>query len=121
MNLKEHAQFELDRAGLFDKDSDYNGAIGPAVMKMIEVFRAEGHSGYSAMMTLDIFDRLAHFKALTKLTSNPDEWTDVSEVSGQKAMWQSKRQSSCFSKDGGRTFYDIEGNDDCAMHKTESP
>ncbi len=121
-NLKEHAQFELERAGLFDKDSDYDGAIGPAVMKMIEVFSAEGHSGYSAHLTLDIFNRLANRKALTPITSSPDEWTDISEMSGPSGpKYQSKRQCSCFSNDGGKTYYDIGSSDIDAMHTSESP
>lgn len=36
MSLKDHAKRELALAGLFDKDSDYAGMIGHAVMKMIE-------------------------------------------------------------------------------------
>lgn len=121
-NLKSHAEFELRRAGLFDRDSDYGGMIGPAVMKMIEVFREEGHSGFSATLTLDIFNRLANFKALTPITSNPDEWTDVSEMSGPSGpKWQNKRQSSCFSNDGGKTYYDIGSSNIDAIRTAEAP
>ena len=37
-NITEHARRELEIAGLFDKDSDYNGNIGTAVMELMEVF-----------------------------------------------------------------------------------
>ncbi len=115
MSLVEHAEFELRRAGLFDKDSDYGGAIGPVVMKLIEAMSAEGHSGGSAALTLAAFDRVVRFKTLTPITSSPDEWMDRSSMSGEP-LWQSKRQSSCFSKDGGKTYYDIDAGDDRAIH-----
>lgn len=63
-NLVTHAESELRRAGLFDADSDYDGAIGEAVMDLIRVFSAQGHSGASAEMVLAIFNKLARFEAL---------------------------------------------------------
>ena len=113
-NLEKHAEDELRRAGLFDKDSDYGGMIGEAVMMMIRVFAEEGHSGFSAKMTCDVFDRLARFKTLTPITSSPDEWMEVGEdmrADKKVPVWQNRRQSSCFSNDGGKTYYDIYAND----------
>lgn len=37
MNIIEFAKNELEIAGMFDKDSDYNGMIGDAVMELIKV------------------------------------------------------------------------------------
>jgi hypothetical protein len=42
------AQYEIDLVGLSDQDSDYNGMIGDAVMQLIRLFSAQGHSGFSA-------------------------------------------------------------------------
>lgn len=106
-NLEIHAERELRLAGLFDKDADYGGMIAPAMMKLIKIFADEGHSGMSAAWSIQLFTRLASFKALTSLTSDPTEWHDVSEMSGEP-MWQNIRQSSCFSKDHGKTYYDID-------------
>lgn len=103
-NLYEHSKDELTRAGIFDKDADYGGALGPAVMELIETFRKQGHSGMSAQMTLDLFTRLAQFGNLTPITSSVDEWEDVSEMSGYP-LWQNKRNPSYFSKDAGKTWY----------------
>jgi hypothetical protein len=122
-NLETHAERELRKAGLFDKDSDYGGMIGVAVMRMIRVFSEEGHSGASAMLTLAAFERIARFKTLTPLTSNPDEWMQVSPdhmPDGSPTVWQSLRQSSCFSNDGGKTYYDIDADDSRAL-KTSEP
>ena len=106
-NLTEHAKHELELAGLFDKDSDYEGAVGKAVMELVEVFSKQEHSGFSAQWVLDTFKTVASFKTITPVGKDPSEWIDVSEASG-KPMWQNKRQSSLFSKDGGKTFYDID-------------
>lgn len=110
MSLVEHAKSELERAGLFDKDSDYNGMLGPAIMKMVETFAAEGHSGASAAWTLQLFNRVASYKALTRLTSDSEEWCNVSEYGGPNdaPIWQNKRDSSYFSHDGGKTGYSID-------------
>lgn len=121
-NLEKHAEFELRRAGLFEKGSDYDGMLGEAVMKLIRVFAQEGHSGASAHYTLDLFDRVARFKTLTTITDSSDEWMDVADrmPNGDPPVWQNKRQSSCFSNDGGKTYYDIDAGDDRAL-KTSDP
>ena len=112
MALVEYAQEELQRAGWFDKDSDYAGIVGPAVIEMMKQFAEEGHSGYSAHLVLHIFERLASFKPLTPL-DNPMENSEfhcVSQYSGTPPMTtlQSTRKSSVFSDDGGKTWYDID-------------
>ena len=105
-NLEKHAEYELRRAGLFDKDSDYGGMLGESTMKLIKCFAEEGHSGFSAHMQVDIFRRLASFKTLTPLTDSPEEWVEVSEK-----VWQNKRSSDCFSSDGGKTYYSVDDKD----------
>lgn len=104
-NLESFAKEELTRAGMFDKDSDYGGMLGDAVMKMVKVFAGEGHSGFSAHMAMDIFQRVARYKTLTPLTGEDDEWFDVSEMSGQP-MWQNKRDPSVFKDE--KTAWDID-------------
>lgn len=103
MSLEEYAEKELRLAGLFDKDSDYGGMVGEAVLELVRAFAAQGHSGFSASLVLSAFDRVARFKPLTPLTSDPSEWTKV-----DKRMWQSTRLSTSFSRDGGKTWYDID-------------
>lgn len=111
-NLTIHARNEMQRAGLFDKDADYNGLIAEAVIELIQKFAAQGHSGESAMQTLHLFDKLARFDVLTPVTSDPEEWVNVSEFGGpnSKSVWQNRRKSSVFSNDGGQTWYDIDSS-----------
>ncbi len=108
--LVEYARRELELAGLFDEDSDYNGMIGESALDIIRVFAKQGHSGGSAAITIAVIEKLMRYKPLTLLTSKPDEWFDVSEASG-KPMWQSKRQPSVFSANGGKTWYDLDAPD----------
>jgi hypothetical protein len=108
MSLVEHAKRELEFAGLFSKDSDYEGMLGEAVLELVEKFAQQGHSGFSAGMTLRIFNQVARFKPLGPVTDNPDEWMEVGEDKGLGTCRQNRRQSSCFSYDGGKTYYDID-------------
>jgi len=110
MSLVEHAVAEMRSVGLYDNDSDYAGMLGTAVEDLVRVFAAQGHSGFSAHQTLRIFGIVARFKPLGPLTDNPDEWMDVSQYGGTNdpAMCQSRRQCSCFSCDGGKTYYDVD-------------
>lgn len=63
-NLINHANAELKKAGLFDKDSDYDGELGKGVLQLITVFAGQGHSGMSAEMTIQLFTKLARFEAI---------------------------------------------------------
>ncbi len=105
MNMTERAIYELQRAGLFDKDSDYDGMIGEAVKELLEVFAKQGHSGYSASIVSTIFKKLVDGETLTPLSSDPSEWAKV-----DKTTWQNKRKFACFSYDGGKTWYN---HNDC--------
>lgn len=101
-NFEAFAKDELTRAGMFDKDSDYGGMLGEAVMKMIRVFAEEGHSGFSANMAVNIFSRLAKYEPLTPLTGADDEWTEV-----EPGVFQNKRCGHVFKQNG--EAYDIDG------------
>lgn len=102
----EWAEEELRRAGLFDEDSDYGGMMGESVMKLIEAFSGEGHSGFSASMAASIFGELSAWKPLTPLTDDPTEWMHIEEaMAGRPDCWQSRRNPSAFSNDGGKSYY----------------
>ena len=103
-NLTQHAIDELKLAGLFDKDSDYDGMIGEAVLELIEVFAKQGHSGHSAPMVASIFQKLANYQTLTPLTGEDSEWNNVSGLTDN--TFQNNRNGAVF-KDGkdGRAHY----------------
>lgn len=94
---------ELEFAGLFSKDSDYEGMIGEAVKELLLVFQKQGHSGGSAYMVASLFHKLVKGDVLSPLTSDPREWMEVSH-----GVWQSKRCSHVF-REGSSDPYSIEG------------
>ena len=115
MTLIEHAKRELELAGLFDKDSDYGGMIGDAVMELIETFSKQGHSGYSAQWVNKIFNELANYKTLVPIENNESEWMDMtkhqSSIDDAK-MYQHSRDSRIFkeiSPDGKIRSFFIDG------------
>lgn len=103
-NLVAHARHELTRAGLFDDDSDYDGMLGDATMEIIRLFAAQGHSGMSAALVIDLASRLMRYEPLSPLTAAPDEWMHVGEEMGGNNVWQNRRDSAAFSRDGGKTY-----------------
>lgn len=91
-NLVAHARHELNLIG--------NGPmIDDHVLEIVKIFSEQGHSGYSAMYTINLITKLLSFENLAPLTNNPDEWVDVLD-----GMWQNKRNSAAFSNDGGKTY-----------------
>lgn len=112
--LLEHAEQELKYAGYhIDNDNitykdpmdGYGDGCAKCAIEMLKVFEKQGHSGMSANITLNIFNRLARFENLTELTNNPDEWQKLGGDSDKD--WQSKRNCSCFSSDL-KTYWNIE-------------
>lgn len=114
------AEAELQRAGLFDKDSDYEGMLGEAIMELVRSFSRQGHSGMSAAMTSEIFSRLSSWKPLTPLTDDPNEWMELEEemVGYPEMRFQSRRDPSCFSGDGGKTYWS--NDDECFKEVDEN-
>lgn len=102
--LVAHAREELQRAGLFDEDSDYGGMVGATVMQLIEGLDSQGHTGMSLAMVRTIFEKVSNFETLTPITDEPDEWIDRSDLCSEPT-WQNRRDPSYFSNDGGKTHY----------------
>jgi hypothetical protein len=111
-NLYRYAKDELQRAGLFDEDSDYGGMLGDAALEIVAVFAKQGHSGFSANMMSAILGKVLRFEPLTPLTYAPDEWDHISEdIAGGKDTYQNRRKSTVFSDDGLQTWYDLDEPD----------
>jgi hypothetical protein len=101
MSLTNYAKTELQAAGFFDKDSDYGGDIGEAVMQLIEVFEKQGHSGMSAPYVASIFNKLANFNPLIPITGTDEEWGEYRD-----GFYQNKRCSALFKDEkDGKPYY----------------
>ena len=101
--LREYAEKELTRAGLKE---EYDGLLYEQVLELVNVFEKQKHSGYSAKLVLDAFQRVAQCLPLVALQGTPDEWVEVAE-----GLWQNCRCSSVFKDEklyNGQA-YDIDG------------
>jgi hypothetical protein len=84
--------------------------IRGAVTELITTFAGQGHSGQTASITLSLFNQLARFRVLTPITSKPEEWVECQDpVAEGTKIWQNLRDSRYFSKDGGQTWWNVDG------------
>lgn len=114
-NLVQHAKRELELIG---EDEQLVGHI----LEMVRTFSAAGHSGYSAMYTVQMLTKLLSFQNLLPLTDRPEEWFEHEDGAGG-TFWQNIRNGEAFSRDGGKTYYLLSegGNDrnpDSKMHES---
>jgi len=110
MSLVAFAKRELELAGLFGEDSDYGGMLGNAVLKMVEQFADEGHSGMSAGLAVSIFQKVARFEPLTPLTGADDEWNETmpGEYQNRRCPHVFKNADGAYDSQG-RVFRDPDG------------
>lgn len=107
-NLYTHAKIELELSGLLDEDADYAGQLGVDILEIMELISRQGHSGGSIHQLVHILPRLMLFKPLTPLTDDPEEWLKLDKDVCGEVIWQNKRCPSVFSKDGGKTWVDMD-------------
>lgn len=109
-NYKSHAWTEFRAAGWIDDNNkfkdDMQEAICNNVLKLLDVFADEGHSGTSAPYALNLFSTLAKFEPIGPITGEGWEWVTVFEQSGS-TLYQNKRACHVFKDNNGA--YDIDG------------
>ena len=112
-NYDKHAWIEFRAAGWIDETNKFNDEmqelICKHVLKLLEVFDGEGHSGSSAPYAINLFEKLAKFEPVAPLTGEDWEWTNVSEYGGGNngILYQNKRCGHVFKDDDGA--YDMDG------------
>jgi hypothetical protein len=105
-NLIEFAKSELDIIGMKEDDLEIsNRAMREHILKMVEVFSDEGHSGFSANYAVAILQKLLKFEPLSPLTGEDSEWNLISEDG--EMTYQNKRCSHVFKSNG--KAYDLNG------------
>lgn len=105
MSLVEHAKRELELNGQYEEDP----AFAESLIKAIEAFSDYGHSGGSAGAGIYMLNQLLQFKPLSPIGQSPDEWIHIAdERTNGENLWQNSRRSTTFSRDGGKTWYDID-------------
>lgn len=110
-NFEKHALREFKAAGWTNDDGTFKdemqSMICKHVMKLIEIFSEEGHSGSTAPYAINLFQKIASFKPLTPLTGEDDEWVKHDYGNGH-ITYQNNRLSSVFKDEDGNA-YDIDG------------
>lgn len=101
-NLADFAKRELEAEGCFDPERMYGGMIGDAVLKLIELFSKQGHSGASASIVRSLFTRLANFEPLGPLTGEDSEWTFLGNEPDM--WWQNNRCFHVFKRADGTAW-----------------
>lgn len=102
MSMMEWAKRELDLAGYKESEDpdDINNWMRNDVLKLLDMFCEQGHSGFSAKYAIKLFETLANWKPLTALTGVDDEWMEVGPD-----VWQNKRASNVFKGEDGRAYW----------------
>lgn len=112
-NYKIHAKNEFKAAGWVNDDGSFKDEMQEMicnhVLKLLDVFDGEGHSGSSAPYAIDLFKKLASFEPIAPLTGEDWEWSDVSEYGGREngPLFQNKRCGHVFKDSSGA--YDSDG------------
>lgn len=82
-NLINHAKMEFRAAGWTDDQGNFQdemqGSICGHILKLLEAFSQEGHSGSSAAYAIGMFQKLANFDPIVPLTGEDWEWTEVAD------------------------------------------
>lgn len=112
-NLLDHAKRELALVGYHEAEmgdpKDMDTMMYRGILDMVFNFSEQGHSGASAAYQVSILEKLLRFQNLSPLTRNPDEWMHIdANLAGDAKTWQSLRNSACFSRDGGLTYYHLD-------------
>lgn len=96
-----------------DPKDTYEAMCYDAALEMYGVFCAQGHSGMSSQLTIDILKKLLDCKPLTPIIEEnyfEEEFTQK-DCKGEVRIFQNTRKSSLFKsidKDGAVTYDDIE-------------
>lgn len=91
---------EFQYAGWTDENGVFKDGMQKlmcdGVMKLLELFDQEGHSGSSAPYAINLFKTLARFEPIGPLTGADDEW--VRHDYGDAPTYQNKRLGSVFKQ-----------------------
>lgn len=105
-SLASHAWREFRALGWVNEQDEFyddmQEDICQHVLRLLEVFSDEDHSGSSAPYAINLFSKLAKFEPLGPLTGKDFEWTKVGDD-----VWQNNRCSHVFKN--SEKAWDIDG------------
>ena len=102
--IKTYAIDELTRIGMYNSGEEMNDEMCEHILKIVDVFDEEGHSGFSAEYAIGILQKLLRWEPLSPLTGDDDEWRG-----DEDGVYQNKRCSRVFKNEKGGQAFDIRG------------
>lgn len=102
-NLLSHARREFEVLGWNNDSDDMQKEMCNGILRLLETFSKEGHSGFSASYALSLFEKLSRYEPLSPLTGDDSEWNDISDNT-----FQNNRCSKIFKNTDGKV-YNIDG------------
>jgi len=131
-NYVQYAMTEFKAAGWLNDDDtfkdDMQKDVCEHILKLLEVFHDEGHSGSSAPYAVRLFSKLAMFTPIVPLTGEDWEWNETSRAPNSVTVYQNKRCSAVFKQadrfDGqpyyldGKIFWEWFRGSDGTMRKS---
>jgi hypothetical protein len=126
-NYHKHALIEFKAAKWLDENGNYcdemQEAICKHILKLLDVFGEEGHSGTTAPYTINLFSKLAGFEPIVPITGEDWEWIDHGHCLQNKRCSHVFKQPDRFNGQA----YDIDGkifwewyrsSEDVKIHKS---
>ena len=105
MGLVSKAKQEFQLLGWENSDDEMQKLACENVIELLETFSKQGHSGFSAMYILDIFEKLVRHEPLTALTGSEEEWEDLSSFGSPEPVFQNRRFSEVFKRQDGSSYW----------------
>jgi hypothetical protein len=102
--IKTYAINELTRIGMYNSGEEMDDEMCEHILKIVDVFDEEGHSGFSAEYAIGILQKLLRWEPLSPLTGDDDEWRNL-----ENGRFQNKRCSRVFKGEKGAQAHDIRG------------
>lgn len=125
---EKHALEEFRASGWIDGNGEYcdemQEMICEEVIKLLNIFAEQRHSGSSAPYAINLFEKLARFEPIAPLTGEDWEWNLVSTDDDGSVLYQNKRMSSVFKRDDraywleGKIFWEWDVDNDLIPYKS---
>ena len=114
-SLIEHAEYELNKAGLTDNPNPEARKVATDTMALVKRFDKQKHTQKTAQWVVQFFTDLVNFIPLTTITDDPEEWEkfEIEQTNKETqekttvVRWQSRRCPSVFSEDEGKTWTEM--------------
>lgn len=105
MGIISKAKDEFERLGWNSSEDEMQKMMCDNIIELLETFAKQGHSGFSAIYAIDLFEKLVRHEPLSALTGDDSEWEDLSQFGSTEPAFQNKRFSEVFKRQDGSAYW----------------